>query len=83
MIWYFERAQDVAAEVRRLQGELGDFNMLIDRFRSEGDAEQAKRQLPDLQDQNQLLRQRVDTLSTKRQQSVESSASISFLKLND
>ncbi|KAI9224246.1 hypothetical protein BC828DRAFT_373926 [Blastocladiella britannica] len=62
-----KRAQGLGDELRDLQGQLGDYNMLLDKLHSDADLEEVQRQAAVLVIKNDADQQAVDGLFMERQ----------------
>ncbi|KAI9189968.1 hypothetical protein H9P43_001401 [Blastocladiella emersonii ATCC 22665] len=63
-----KRAQTMGQELRDLQGQLGDYNMLIDKLHSDADLEEVQRNANEFKMKNERDQQAVDALFMERQE---------------
>jgi hypothetical protein len=63
----FARADSLAGELKELQGELGDYNIVIEKVNTNTDLEQLERQCQDMKLRNQRESQVLDDVFVQRQ----------------
>ena len=63
----FARADSLAGELKELQGELGDYNIVIEKVNTNSDLEQLERQCQDMKLRNQRDSQVLDDVFVQRQ----------------
>ncbi|KAI9141483.1 hypothetical protein BKA69DRAFT_393734 [Paraphysoderma sedebokerense] len=64
----FIRADSLTVEVRELQGQLGDYNLLVDKLHTDSDLDDIKKACDELKQKNQQDSQIVDDVFMLRQQ---------------
>lgn len=65
---YEKRADSLTVEVRELQGQLGDYNLLVDKLHTDSDLDDIKKACDELKQKNQQDSQIVDDVFMLRQQ---------------
>ena len=65
---FLNRADGLAEELKELQGELGDYNTLVDKVNTSNDLEEVEKQLLQLKSKNQRESHILDDIFIQRQQ---------------
>ncbi len=62
------RADDLASELREWQGQLGDYNTLVDKLNTDTDLEQVEKEFQELKTLNANTTSNLDAIFLSRQQ---------------
>lgn len=65
---YEKKAEALAAELKQLQGELGDYNLLVDKLNTDADIDDVREEYRDLKMQNDQEARSVELLFEQRQE---------------
>uniref|UniRef100_H3AX78 Intraflagellar transport 74 n=1 Tax=Latimeria chalumnae TaxID=7897 RepID=H3AX78_LATCH len=77
---YEKRAEALAVEIKELQGQLADYNMLVDKLNTNIEMEEVVNDHNMLKSQNAREAQSMDVIFTERRDSLRSSYDLNFLK---
>ncbi|XP_071844490.1 intraflagellar transport protein 74 homolog [Apostichopus japonicus] len=65
---YEKRAETMASELKELQGQLGDYNTLVDKLNTDTEMDQVQEDYNELKIQNEMEQRSVDKIFTQRQE---------------
>ncbi|XP_041475189.1 intraflagellar transport protein 74 homolog [Lytechinus variegatus] len=65
---YEKKAEGVAAEIKELQGQLGDYNTLVDKLNTDTEMDEVQEDYNQLKVENDLESKNIDTIFTTRQE---------------
>ncbi|CAG0896211.1 unnamed protein product [Darwinula stevensoni] len=65
---YDKRVKELASEWNDLQGELADYNLLVDKLNTDGDKEEMEAEIRELKERNEEQAAKVDQLFLQRQE---------------